>query len=73
MLARYQDVERGMCEREFQAFKACVQVRIVPLRWTLFSRTSTESLPDNLADCHGPQVVGEQGGQRKFQSSSFPS
>jgi hypothetical protein len=54
MLARYQDVERGMCEREFQAFKACVQVRIVPLRWTLCSRGRRLNCFDNLAECHGP-------------------
>ncbi|CED83067.1 hypothetical protein [Phaffia rhodozyma] len=28
ILARYKDVERGMCEAEFQAFKACIQKSI---------------------------------------------
>lgn len=39
MLARYTDVQKGMCADEFRAFKECVQVSL-----------SISSLVENLVD-----------------------
>lgn len=52
ILARYQDVERGMCEREFQVFKACVQVRV--------PAPPSRQLDQELTQAPSPRSVGPQ-------------